>query len=123
MDSREASSLRRIKYCKGYLFINPNPGGFVAKMTSKHKNGFVKFITHANKFKHIKILHKRLKFNFNYQNDVLFFCFIKMLKTMLILGLRVDVDVSRAACSFNIDFQPLGRKSDHEEGGILGNNI
>ncbi len=59
------------------------------------------------------------KESFFYQNDVLLIYFIKMLKIMHILGLCEDV--SRASCTVvNIDFKPLGRKSDREGGGILG---
>jgi hypothetical protein len=37
---------------------------------------------------------------------------------MPILGLCVDA--FRAACSYNIDSQPLGLKSDRKEGGFWG---
>jgi hypothetical protein len=59
------------------------------------------------------------KANF-YQNDVLFDYIIKMLKNMHIWG---SVWMYPGRHFVIIDFPSLGRKSDQEEGRILGINI
>ncbi len=55
-----------------------------------------------------------------YQNDVLFDYSIKMPGFKPILGLCAVYSGRHVA---DIDFQPLGLKSDHKEGGILETEV
>jgi hypothetical protein len=48
----------------GLRWLNPNPGGLVAKVTSKTQNCCDKFIIHKKNLKKFLILHKHLVFNF-----------------------------------------------------------
>jgi hypothetical protein len=83
------------------MFFNPNPGGFVANMTSKTQNCYDKFIVPKKTWKKFcnppSVLCLTCISKFFYQNDVLFDYSIKMSRFMPILGFCAGV--FRAACS------------------------
>jgi hypothetical protein len=64
--------------------LNPNPGGLVAKMTSKTQNCCDKFIIHK-KIENFLIFHKHLVFNFVYAS------FPKMKSFLIILSKCSDL--------------------------------
>ncbi len=99
-------------------FLNPNPSSLVANMTSKTKN-YITSLSFIKKLKKISNLHTRLILN---KQD-----FTKIMSCLIILSKCQDLGLYLGSVEVYsgqhvVDFQPLGLKSDRNEGGgILGN--